>query len=687
MRRFGIARNDLKAGLTLLVVSLTFGLCRAAFLLYTSWSQGTGISGDALYAVTLLRAGWDTFLCFACTLGCYSLARRVLSGTDLTAPAPPTPEPVHNITSASLLPDSIIENAPFSIIVTDPAGRIVAVNSAAQQLTLYRRRELIDRHCITLLHDSAELSERSVSLSKRLGAPVPAGFPTLLASNEEATSRQHEWTYIRKGGTRVPVHLTVTPLRNGVHGLTGYLVVAFDITERKRLTDSLTHLAHHDPLTNLPNRASVQTYIAESIARVKAGGRKFALLQIDLDNFKRVNDSLGHAAGDELLVAAARRLSEQVRRTDLVSRTGGDEFVIVLEDLENSDNALACAQKILDRLERPITLREHVLHIRASVGVCVYPDASGNEGELLRFADVALHEAKRRGASCISVYSRDMQASTHDTLKLEHELRRAITEGELVLYYQAQLDCRTRQIKGVEALVRWNHPTRGLLEPAAFIGVAEESGLIVPLGEWTLRTACQEIAGLSRTTGRPLRLAINLSSRQFRQHNLPQIVQQSLLDAGMKPQDLELEITENILMENSADTSQQLTRVRELGVHLALDDFGTGYSSFNYILEYNVDCLKIDRSFIAKCPQDAQATAVVRAIIAMAHGLNMRVVAEGIETENQLAFLNRRNCDEGQGYLWSRPRPIGPLAEELASGHAPNLLSLGGDDLLVSTPQ
>ena len=684
---------------TLLGVSLSFGVCRAGYLLSTFWDRRSVIGTDALYSIVLLKASWEAFLCFFCAFGCYSLARWVLGQTASPEPEPaskltPAMRPAHRpapaptaLLKGEQLSSSIIENAPFSVMVTDPAGCIVAVNSAAQQLTLYRRRELIDRHCITLLHDSAELSGRSVSLGKRLGTSIPAGFPTLLAANEEATSRQHEWTYIRKDGTRVPVQLTVTALRDGVHGLTGYLVIAFDISERKRLTDSITHLAHHDALTNLPNRASLQTYIAESISRVKTGGKKFALLQIDLDNFKRVNESLGHAAGDELLVASARRLCEQVRRTDLVSRTGGDEFVVVLEDLENTDDATTCAQKILDRLQRPFTLGDHVLHIRASIGVCVYPDANGNEQELLRFADSALREAKRRGSSCISLYSRDTHGSTRDTFRLEQELRRAIAEAELVLHYQPQLDCRSREIKGVEALVRWNHPTRGLLEPAEFIGVAEESGLIVPLGEWTLRTACQEIAALSRETGRTLRLAINLSSRQFRQRNLAQTVQQSLADAHMKPQDLEMEITENILMENSSDTSQQLARLSELGVHLALDDFGTGYSSFNYIMEYHVDCLKIDRSFIAKCPHDAQATAVVRAIIAMAHGLNMRVVAEGIETETQLAFLNRRNCDEGQGYLWGRPCPIAQLTEQVAGGPTPIFLPLGGDDLLVSRPQ
>ena len=373
----------------------------------------------------------------------------------------------------------------------------------------------------------------------------------------------------------------------------------------------------------------------------------------------------------------------------MVARTGGDEFAIVLEDLDSTESALLCAGKILEKLQRPVTLHEHVLHLRASLGVCVYPDASGDEHTLLHFSETALGEAKRRGSSTISLYSPEMAGSSRNTLRLEQELHRALDAGELVLYYQPQLDCRTGEIKGVEALVRWNHPTRGLLEPAEFIAVAEESGLIVPLGDWTLRTACQQIGALSREHGRTLRLAINLSSRQFRQQQLPLTVQQALTDSGMKAQDLELEITENILMEKSGDAAQQLARIRELGVHLALDDFGTGYSSFSYILDYNVDCLKIDRSFIAKCPQDAQATAVVRAIIAMAHGLNMRVVAEGVETEGQLAFLNRRNCDEGQGYLWSRAIPIGALRERLAGPRTSSgyLSSLGDDDLLVATPQ
>jgi diguanylate cyclase (GGDEF)-like protein/PAS domain S-box-containing protein len=608
----------------------------------------------------------------------------VLTLTDLSE------EKLHQVRLKELhvFSQSIIENAPFSIIATDPNGKIIAANAATEQLTLYRRRELVNRHSLTLLHDAAELSSKSIALSQSHGKPVAAGFPTLVGTLGARKSDGREWTYVRKDGIKTPVHMTLTVLRGERSEITGYLAIGYDISERKKLTDSITYLAHHDTLTRLPNRALLQTRLDEAIERCTSHQKSIAILMIDLDGFKRINDSLGHSIGDELLLSVATRISSTVRRTDTVARVGGDEFVVLLEDLDNADGAVTCAQKLLQAMQQDIHLADHVLRVTASIGICVYPCVDTDAKGLLRNADLAMYDVKRAGGNHLRQYTRALHEVSAKSLRIEQELRTAIERNEFEVFYQPQVNCRTRQIVGVEALIRWNHPTRGLLPPIEFITVAEDTGLIVPLGEWTLRQSCRQIAALSRESQHPLRLAVNLSARQFRQKNLSLIVQQALDDAALASSLLELEITERILMENSGETFQQLARVQELGVGLAIDDFGTGFSSFRYIMDYNVDCLKVDRSFVSKCPQDHHATAIVRAIIAMAHGLNMRVVAEGVETEEQATFLNRRHCDEAQGYLWAKPLSFHALTERLHSESSLLLHpALADEALLIATPQ
>ena len=552
---------------------------------------------------------------------------------------------------------SIINDAPFSIIAVDNNGIITAVNGATQILTQYRRDELVGRHSIIMLHDPSELSARSIELSRELGTPVQAGFETLRATLGQRKSNESEWSYVRKDGQKMAVHLALTALRDPKNEVTGYLAIAFDVSERKALTDSISFMAHHDPLTRLPNRTLLNQRLDDALQHAANLERRVAVFAIDVDHFKRINDSLGHIAGDELLTIVAGRLKDAVRTTDLVARTGGDEFIVMMPNAGEVEDVMRSGQRLLRSLQAPMHVAGREINVTGSVGMCLYPDLAQDSAALVRNADHALYAAKQKGRNAFHAFSEKMLEATADRLEMEADLRHALGHEELELYYQPQINVRTHEITGVEALLRWHHPVRGMVPPTKFIQVAEEGGMIVPIGEWVLRHGCAEMKRLQTQLGKRFTLAVNLSPRQILQDNLYDVVAGALEASGLAPADLELEITENTLMISSTETLATLARLRELGVRLAVDDFGTGFSSFKYILEYKVDRLKIDRSFIVKCASDANAGAIVRTVIAMAHGLNMTVVAEGVETEEQLAFLQRRRCDEAQGYRFGRPMP------------------------------
>ena len=563
---------------------------------------------------------------------------------------------------------SLIEDAPFSIIAINTAGVITAMNSSAEQLTKYRRHELTGKHSIVILLDNAELSSRAYTLSQDIGKPVIAGFETLTVDLGQRKSNESEWTYVCKDGSRVAVHLALTVLRGAENEITGYLAVAFDISERKKLSDSISFLAHHDALTKLPNRMMLSQRMAEAIDRAKALDQQISIVMVDVDHFKRINDSLGHQAGDELLVAVSERLLAAVRKTDTVARVGGDEFVVLMPNSGTRGDTLRCVHRILEKVQTPMEIAGREISVTASVGVCVYPDWGADPVSLLRNADAAMYAAKDSGRNSYQEFSDTMLEANADRLELETDLRHSLDKDEMFVVYQPQVNCKTGEIVGIEALLRWNHPRRGLVSPADFIPAAEDCGLILPIGEWVLRRACKEAKAMQERVGHRFTVAINLSPRQFLQTDLAEMVEAALRESGLAPEDLELEITEYTLMISSTETSLALGRLRELGVRIAIDDFGTGFSSFKYILEYRVDRLKIDRSFIAKCPQDANAASIVRTVIAMAHGLRMKVVAEGVETTEQAAFLTRRHCDEAQGYIYGRPMPMDEVVERMIEG-------------------
>jgi diguanylate cyclase (GGDEF)-like protein/PAS domain S-box-containing protein len=550
--------------------------------------------------------------------------------------------------------DSVFQNTPFSIVATDRHGLITAMNVAAEKLTGYTRDELVGKLPLTVLHDERELLGKALSLDPS-ATLEQTGFRVLTAGVAEGEMEEQEWTLIRKNGERTPINLAMRAVTTDHGEASGYVSIAFDVTERRQMLDYVTHLATHDQLTGLAGRALLQDKTVQAVEVARRYGTKVAVFVIDLDHFKRLNDSLGHAAGDQLLIEAARRLSRSVRSTDVVARVGGDEFVVVMPDITTVEDVEQCAANLVARLAPEISIEGHLVQLTASVGVCIYPDFATDAKHLLKRADSAMYAAKENGRNQYEIFSESMLQETAERLTMEHALRHALTNGELSVHYQPQISLNTGEVVGMEALLRWSHPKLGCISPAQFIPLAEETGLIVPIGEWAFMTACCDGKALQDELGIDLTMSVNLSPRQFQQKNLLYVVENSLRKSGLPPERLQIEITENMLMSNSEDILDKLQKMRELGVRISIDDFGTGFCSFSYLLQYQVDQLKIDQSFVKKAGTDANAAAVVRTIIAMSHGLNIKVVAEGVETEEQLRFLLRRKCDEAQGYFIARP--------------------------------
>jgi diguanylate cyclase (GGDEF)-like protein len=427
--------------------------------------------------------------------------------------------------------------------------------------------------------------------------------------------------------------------------------------DRKQYEEQIVYQAHYDPLTSLPNRTLLADRLAVAITDAQRRGHTLAVIFLDLDRFKLINDTLGHDVGDALLVRVAERLVACVRKEDTVCRMGGDEFLFVLPNIGGIDYVKETAERISGVLAEPVQIDQHKLYISGSIGISMYPSDGANSGELIKNADTAMYAAKNQGRGCYRFYDRQMNEKAGQMLQIETNLRRALEREEFTLYYQPKLDLVSGVICGVEALVRWNHPTLGLVPPSDFIPVAEELGLIIPLGEWVLRTACIQNKAWQDAGLAPLRISVNITSAQFQREDFYHTVASALEDSGLEAGWLELELTESVVMNISAKASIRLKQLKELGICLAIDDFGTGFSSLSYLKHFPIDTLKIDRSFIKDIPGAPKDTAITKTIIALGRRLGLRVVAEGVETKEQLAFLASRKCNEVQGYLLSKPLP------------------------------
>jgi diguanylate cyclase (GGDEF)-like protein/PAS domain S-box-containing protein len=446
----------------------------------------------------------------------------------------------------------------------------------------------------------------------------------------------------------------------------GYRGTGRDITEQKRAEEQIRHLAQHDALTGLPNRMLLHDRIGQAIAQAQRNRGVLALLFIDLDRFKTVNDSLGHPVGDRLLKTVAERLGACTRGSDTIARIGGDEFVVLLSDLDQPEDARYVAQKVLDALSEPVTINGHELKVTPSVGICAYPHDGEDVETLMRNADTAMYHAKQMGRNNYQFFTQAMNDAAQERLLLENDLRHAVERGEFLLHFQPMLDLKTGAILGLEALVRWRHPTRGLVPPSEFVPAAEETGLIGPIGEWVLTRACAQVRAWHNAGHPQLHVSVNCSAQQFQREGFVDTVRRILRETGLPARCLELEITESVIIQHSREVMGRFQALEDMGVRISIDDFGTGYSSLSYLKRIAVHQLKIDQSFVRDIHSDPDDAAIVSAIIAIAHSLGLEVVAEGVETSEQLAFLRSLGCDAAQGYYFSKPLPPEEFAQLLA---------------------
>jgi diguanylate cyclase (GGDEF)-like protein/PAS domain S-box-containing protein len=558
---------------------------------------------------------------------------------------------------AQRLQSAIVNSASHSIIATDKNGLIISMNKSAQRMLWYDSDELIGKTTPEVFHDKDEVIIRAKELSYELGKIINPGFEVFISKAEGDLPEEREWTYIRKDGSRFPVKLSVTVLKDDQAKVCGYLGVAYDISEQKRSEEYIRHIALHDVLTGLPNRALYDDRVAMTLERAKRNNEQVAIALLDLDHFKTINDSLGHHIGDKLLQEVAKRFCEVLRSSDTVARMGGDEFSFVFSDMPDLQSIEIVFNKIIATFKNPIDAANHQLHVTASIGISVYPKDGTDLSTLMKNADTAMYQAKELGRNNFQIFNQEMELKLSKRLNLEKELRIAIEHNSFELFYQPQIDFSSDQIVGVEALLRWQKPGGNYIPPSNFIPIAEESGLIVPIGEWVIMEACKTASSLNELLKRPIRMAVNISPRQLRQKNLVGYTLENLQKFGVKPELFEIEITESLLMEDTENSLSVLRQLSEAGIKIALDDFGTGYSSLSYLSRFPVDRIKIDQSFVKNITINQEDATLAKVIINMANSLSIPAIAEGIESIEQYEFIKHSGCSEAQGYLIGKPMP------------------------------
>jgi diguanylate cyclase (GGDEF)-like protein/PAS domain S-box-containing protein len=550
-----------------------------------------------------------------------------------------------------------------AVICTDIAGNVSFLNPVAEKITGWTAANAVGR----------PMREVAQILDGATGEPIPN--PMELAVAENRTMSLPENSHLmQRNGLATPIEDSVSPIHDRKGQISGAVIVFRDVSVARAMALQMAHSAQHDFLTGLPNRMLLNDRINQAIVLAPRHSKKVAVLFLDLDGFKHINDSLGHLTGDKLLQSIATRLEDCVRGSDTVSRQGGDEFVVLLSEIDKSEDAALTAARILQAVAEAHFIDQHDLHVTTSIGVSVYPDDGVNAETLIKNADTAMYQAKENGHQSYQFFKTAMNVRAVGRQSIEESLRRALEREEFTLHYQPKVDLRTGEITGAEALLRWTHPTRGLVSPAEFIPVAEECGLILPIGRWALCTACKQAQEWMKAD-LPLRtMAVNISAMEFRDDHFLEGVFAILKDTGLDAKFLELELTESVLMKHAEATQAILRTFRSSGVQIAVDDFGTGYSSLSYLRKFPIDALKIDQSFIHQITTVPDETTIVAAVIAMGRSLKLRLVAEGVETQEELDFLQAHSCNEAQGYFFSRPVAAEEFAQLLKTGVSQTVL-------------
>ncbi len=547
----------------------------------------------------------------------------------------------------------VFEHTRDGIIITDAGNNIVAVNAAFERITGYGEAEVLGRNPRMLQ-----------ALDRHDAAFYHALWQDLLAHGQW---RGEIWNR-RKNGEVYPQWLVISSIRNDQQECTGYVGVFTDLSEIKEANEQLAFLINHDPLTRLPNRSLLNDRLQQAIDAARSEERQVALLLLNIDRLQRVNDSIGHDAGDALLCEMAQRLHANLRPGDTLARLGSDEFVVVLTQFEDTDDIIAAARQLLTAVTAPCVLYGHELSVTASIGITIYPGDASNPGDLLKGADTALSHVKSAGRNGFRFFTAEMNARALHWMSLDQRLRGALARNELSLHYQPQVCLDDGRICGVEALIRWNNAELGMISPADFIPLAEDTGLIVAIGEWVIRHACSQNQAWQDAGLPPVPIAVNVSAHQITTGTLPEVIRSVLQQTGLAAQYLEVELTESVLIRETEVALQQIAELRRMGLAVSLDDFGTGYSSLGYLSRFTLDKLKIDQCFVRDITHDPKSAAIAHATIALAHGLGITVIAEGVETEEQLAYLRNAGCDEIQGFVVSQPVPAVELAALLKQG-------------------